>query len=205
MLSRLCRSRTSADAARSPAPYRNHNIVNAPPRSAVGREAGTPVARTPGIAEPDTLRCACARALGEVVALVDCYNRPDSAAAAATLSTLGCVRRRIAVRGESSSSREQRRVARMSVGAGQGRSTWSSPGPAGEISRGAEAAASRPAFRQPRGVGGWSRTCVLRRDPVQGDRGRRVDTVSSRFGTHAWGPATNARRSGPIDAFRDDP
>lgn len=81
-----------------------HNIVNALAAVAIGREAGLPAgAIAGGIAEPDSLplRMQLER-WGEVVALVDCYNaNPESVvSAAATLSTLAGVRRRIAVLGE---------------------------------------------------------------------------------------------------------
>jgi UDP-N-acetylmuramoyl-tripeptide--D-alanyl-D-alanine ligase len=81
-----------------------HNIVNALAAVAVGREAGLPVgAIAGGVAEPDSLplRMQLER-WGEVVALVDCYNaNPESViSAAATLSTLSGVRRRVAVLGE---------------------------------------------------------------------------------------------------------
>ncbi len=81
-----------------------HNIVNALAAVAVGRVAGlSPGAIAVGIAEPDTLplRMQLER-WGEVVALVDCYNaNPESVlSAAATLATLGGVRRRVAVLGE---------------------------------------------------------------------------------------------------------
>ena len=70
----------------------------------MGREAGLTVgAIAGGVAEPDSLplRMQLER-WGEVVALVDCYNaNPESViSAAATLSTLSGVRRRVAVLGE---------------------------------------------------------------------------------------------------------
>lgn len=81
-----------------------HNVVNALAAVAVGREAGIEPGRIAiGLAEPDALpmRMQLER-WGDVVALVDCYNaNPESVvSAAATLSSLGGARRRIAVLGE---------------------------------------------------------------------------------------------------------
>lgn len=81
-----------------------HNIVNALAAVAVGRVAGmSHGAIAGGIAEPDALplRMRLER-WGEITALVDCYNaNPESVLSAAeTLSSLGEVRRRIAVIGE---------------------------------------------------------------------------------------------------------
>lgn len=81
-----------------------HNVVNALAAVAVGREAGLGAGEIAGgIAEPGALplRMQLER-WGEVVALVDCYNaNPESVlSAAATLSTLGGVRRKVAVLGE---------------------------------------------------------------------------------------------------------
>lgn len=81
-----------------------HNVVNALAAVAIGREAGMASGRIAiGLAEPDALpmRMQLER-WGDVVALVDCYNaNPESViSAAATLSSLGGARRRIAVLGE---------------------------------------------------------------------------------------------------------
>lgn len=81
-----------------------HNVVNALAAVAVGREAGVEeTAIACGLAEPEGLpmRMQLER-WGEITALVDCYNaNPDSViSAAATLSDLTGVRRRVAVLGE---------------------------------------------------------------------------------------------------------
>lgn len=81
-----------------------HNVVNALAAVALGREAGLDeTAIACGLAEPEGLpmRMQLER-WGEIIALVDCYNaNPDSVlSAAATLSDLDGVRRKVAVLGE---------------------------------------------------------------------------------------------------------
>ncbi|MFN2384217.1 MAG: UDP-N-acetylmuramoyl-tripeptide--D-alanyl-D-alanine ligase [Gemmatimonadota bacterium] len=97
-----------------------HNIVNALAAVAVGREAGlAPGTIAVGLAEPDALplRMQLER-WGEVVALVDCYNaNPESVlSAAATLSTLSGVRRRVAVLGTMLELGEQSQTLHADVG-----------------------------------------------------------------------------------------
>lgn len=97
-----------------------HNIVNALAAVAVGRAAGLSIGRIAGgIAEPGSLPLRMQlEHWGEIIALVDCYNaNPESVlSAASTLSTLGGVRRKVAVLGEMLELGEQSQALHHEVG-----------------------------------------------------------------------------------------
>ncbi|HJR52966.1 MAG TPA: UDP-N-acetylmuramoyl-tripeptide--D-alanyl-D-alanine ligase [Gemmatimonadota bacterium] len=165
-----------------------HNIVNALAAVAVGREAGLPVgAIAGGVAEPDSLplRMQLER-WGEVVALVDCYNaNPESViSAAATLSTLSGVRRRVAVLGEmlelGPASAEWHEWVGRELGKGAVDLVVAVGPGAAPIAAGAEAAGlATRTFADRRGAEEWLVENVMAGDAIlfKASRGAELETV----------------------------